>query len=95
MKIDSDTLHKIAHLARLEIRPHEEADMVSNLEKVLTWMEQLNEVDTTHVAPLIHMSEALNVLRPDEARATMTHDEALANAPKHDGTYFAVPKVIE
>ena len=69
--------------------------MINNLEKVLTWMEQLNEVDTNHVAPLTHMSEAVNVLRPDEARSTMTRDEALANAPKHDGTYFAVPKVIE
>lgn len=95
MKINSETLHKIAHLARLDVRPEEEADMINNLEKVLTWMEQLNEVDTNHVAPLTHMSEAVNVLRPDEDRSTMTRDEALANAPKHDGTYFAVPKVIE
>lgn len=95
MKIDHDALHKIAHLARLEIRPEEEKDMLQNLEKVLTWMEQLNEVDTDHVAPLLHMSEEINVFREDLAKQTISREQGLLNAPSHNEAFFRVPKVIE
>ena len=95
MKIDQTALHKIANLSRLEIKPSEEAEMLKSLEDVLTWMEQLNELDTTNVEPLRHMSEAVNVLREDVISEPISHEQALKNAPKHNGTFFLVPKVIE
>jgi aspartyl-tRNA(Asn)/glutamyl-tRNA(Gln) amidotransferase subunit C len=94
MKIDQDTLHKIAHLARLELNQGEEAAMITKLESVLNWMEQLNEVDTEHVEPLTHMTLELNAFREDIPHKTITREEALSNAPKHDDKYFRVSKVM-
>ena len=93
MKIDQETLHKIAHLARLEIKPEEEPEMLKKLEGVLNWMEQLNEIDTENVQPLTHMTQELNAFREDKPKILITRDEGLANAPKQDGKYFRVSKV--
>ena len=95
MKVDHETLHKIAHLARLEVRPEEEADLLQSLNGVLTWMEQLNEVDTTDVEPLTHISTEVNALRNDVAGDHLSREQALANAPQHDSQFFKVPKVLE
>ena len=95
MKVDQETLQKIAHLARLELRPGEEAAMMDSLNEVLTWMEQLNELDTTGVEPLTHISAELNVLRDDVVSQQLPREQALENAPAQEGPYFQVPKVIE
>lgn len=95
MKVDKDALQKIAHLARLEVRPEEEADLLNSLNEVLTWMEQLNEVDTTGVEPLTHISHEMNVLREDIVANQLPREQALANAPQHDGQFFEVPKVMD
>lgn len=95
MKIDQEALRRIAHLARLEIKESEEETLLSSLIEVLTWMEQLNELDTTGVEPLTHLSEAIGGLRDDVAKETLTHKQALVNAPKRDEDYFQVPKVLE
>ena len=95
MKVDSEALQKIAHLARLDVRPEEEADLLNSPNGVLTWMEQLNEVDTTGVEPLTHISDETNVLRDDVVGNHLPRERALANAPQHDGQFFEVPKVLE
>lgn len=96
MKVDTETLHKIAHLARLEVNPDEEAGLLNSLNSVLDWMEQLNEVDTTGVEPLMHMSEEIdNVLRADMIANQLPRDQALINAPDHDEQFIKVPKVME
>ena len=95
MKIDHDTLHKLAHLARLELKPGEEEALLASLENVLTWMEQLDELDTEGVEPLTHVTGEVNNWREDEAENRLTRQQALANAPRQDGTYLKVPKVIE
>ena len=96
MKVDTETLHKIAHLARLEVSPDEETELLSSLNSVLDWMEQLNEVDTTGVVPLMHMSEEIdNVLRGDTVANQLSRDQALTNAPDHDEQFIKVPKVME
>jgi len=95
MKIDQEALRRIAHLARLEIKESEEEALLSSLTEVLTWMEQLNELDTTGVEPLTHLTEAVGGLRDDVAKETLTHEQALVNAPKRDADYFRVPKVLE
>lgn len=96
MKVDTDTLHKIAHLARLMVQPEEEAQLLSSLNSVLDWMEQLNEVDTTGVDPLTHMSELdeVIVLRADVVTNQLTRAQALTNAPDHDEQFFKVTKVL-
>jgi aspartyl-tRNA(Asn)/glutamyl-tRNA(Gln) amidotransferase subunit C len=95
MQVDKEALHKIAHLARLEVRPEEEADLLNSLNEVLNWMEHLNEVDTTGVEPLTHISGETNVLREDEVKNQLPREQALANAPQHDGQFFEVPKVMD
>jgi aspartyl-tRNA(Asn)/glutamyl-tRNA(Gln) amidotransferase subunit C len=95
MKVDHETLHKIAHLARLEVRPEEEQPLIDSLNDVLTWMEQLNEIDTTGVEPLTHISAELNVLREDVVAHQLPREQALKNAPDKTESYFQVPKVIE
>ena len=94
MKIDLETIQKIAHLARLELTPTEQNEMVASLGSVLDWMEQLNEVDTEGVVPLTHMTQEINAFSEDVAFKTITRAEGLANAPKKDETYFRVPKVM-
>ncbi|WP_080237509.1 Asp-tRNA(Asn)/Glu-tRNA(Gln) amidotransferase subunit GatC [Spirosoma rigui] len=95
MKVDQEALQKIAHLARLEVRPEEEAELLNSLNGVLTWMEQLNEVDTTGVEPLTHISSETNVLRDDVVGNHLPRQQALANAPQHDEQFFEVPKVLD
>ncbi len=95
MKIDNDTVDKIAHLARLEFNSEEKAAMVKDMNNMLGFIDKLNELDTTNVEPLIYMSNEVNVLREDDVMHDITQQEALKNAPKHDSDYFKVPKVIE
>lgn len=94
MNIDLKTIQDIAHLSRLEFDEANASNMLQDFNKILTWMEKLNEVDTNNVEPLIHMSAEVNVLREDEAKVTMTHAEALQNAPKKDSDYIRVPKFV-
>ncbi len=95
MKIDKELLHKIAHLSRLDFNEQDEQKMLHSMNSILDWVEQLNEVDTTQVMPLTHMSEETNTLREDIAKEPLSHERGLKNAPRKDSDYFRVPKVIE
>ena len=95
MTIDKETVEKVAHLARLELSETEKQDMIQDMSKILDFMAKLNELDTTGVEPLVYMTNGANVLREDVVKQTITHEEALENAPKHDKDYFLVAKVIE
>ena len=94
MKIDKDLILKLEHLARLQLTEEEQASMISDLNNILKMVEKLNEVDTEGVEPLTHMTEAVNVFRKDEVKNQLAREEALKNAPKTDGEFFQVPKVI-
>ncbi len=93
--IDEVTVDKIAHLARLELTATEKEEMITDMNKILGFMDKLNEIDTKGVEPLIYMTDAVNVFRKDEIKQEITHEEALQNAPKHDEDYFLVAKVID
>ncbi|MCF8284403.1 MAG: Asp-tRNA(Asn)/Glu-tRNA(Gln) amidotransferase subunit GatC [Sphingobacteriales bacterium] len=95
MKIDKDLVDKIAHLARLEFQDEQKVKIEEDLNRILSFMESLNEVDTSAVAPLIYLSDEVNVFRADVVKQEITHEEALRNAPKKDSDYFRVPKVID
>jgi aspartyl-tRNA(Asn)/glutamyl-tRNA(Gln) amidotransferase subunit C len=95
MKIDKASIKKIAHLARLEFDESSAEKMSKDMSQILDWVEQLNEVDTTEVAPLTTMSSEVNVMREDQVGAHLDHEAALKNAPKRDSDYFRVPKVLD
>ncbi len=95
MKIDIDTLKKIAHLARLEFDEKGVEKMTRDMTQILDWVEQLNEVDTEGVEPITTMSSEVNVLREDKVGQHLSHEDGLKNAPQRDSDYFRVPKVME
>lgn len=95
MKIDTETLHKMAHLARLEIKPGDEEKLLKEMSAMVSFVEKLNEVNTEGVEPLTTMSHEVNALREDEVKPHLPHQEALKNAPQKDNDYFRVPKVLE
>ena len=95
MKIDKETLHKMAHLSRLEINPQDEEKLLKEMSSIVSFVEKLNEVNTDGIEPLTTMSTEINALREDEVKPHMPHDEALKNAPKKDADFFRVPKVLE
>lgn len=94
MKLSPETIDKIAHLARLEVHVDEKQGLLDDMSKILTFMDKLNEVDTSGIEPLIYMNDEINVLREDEINQEISRDMALKNAPKEDGKFFRVAKVI-
>jgi aspartyl-tRNA(Asn)/glutamyl-tRNA(Gln) amidotransferase subunit C len=94
MTITLETVRQIAELARLEFTPIEAEKMQADLNQILDWMDTLNELDTTDVEPLVHLSPEINQWREDIAQNTLPKEQALQNAPQRDGQYFKVPKVI-
>ena len=95
MKIDNETVDKIAHLARLEFENEAKQEIIKDMNNMLSFIDKLNELDTQNVEPLIYMSDEVNVMREDDVKHEITQDEALKNAPKKDSDYFKVPKVLE
>ena len=92
MEIDNDLLRKIAKMAKLSLKDEEATR--KDLCNIVTWAEQLKDVDTSHIEPLPNMSHETNVLREDEdSSPSLPHDQALFNAPSKDTDYFRVPKV--
>jgi len=87
-------IEDLANLSRLEFNDQEKTDIKKDLEKMIRFVEKLNELNTTGVEPLLHMSSNLNILRNDEIQGSVTREEALKNAPDQDGVFFKVPKVI-
>jgi aspartyl-tRNA(Asn)/glutamyl-tRNA(Gln) amidotransferase subunit C len=94
-KIDIKTVDEIAHLARLDFNDASKTEILNDLNRMLAWVDKLNELDTENVEPLIYMTEEKNILREDEPEITISQKEALKNAPKKDSDYFKVPKVID
>lgn len=95
MDITNELIDKLADLAKLEFEGKEKEHIKSDMTKVLKFVDQLNALDTTAIEPLIFISGTENVLRPDEVQHTITHEEALLNAPKKDSDYFRVPKFLD
>lgn len=94
MEIDDITIEKIASLSKLHFDGKQKEAIKNDMNKMLDFIGKLEEVDTEGIAPLIHMTEDVNVLRADDAISDITQKEALKNAPKKDSTYFKMPKVL-
>ena len=95
MVVNDALVDKLADLARLSFNDTEKAAIKNDLQKMIQFVEKLNELDTTGVEPLLHMSGNVNVLREDEVKGSISSAEGLKNAPLHDGQFFKVPKVIK
>jgi aspartyl-tRNA(Asn)/glutamyl-tRNA(Gln) amidotransferase subunit C len=95
MEIDAKLVDQLAHLARLEFDEKEKTAIRADLAKMVAFVEKLKEVDTSGVEPLLHISDAVNVLREDRVQGSISREEALLNSPVADDTFFKVPKVIK
>jgi aspartyl-tRNA(Asn)/glutamyl-tRNA(Gln) amidotransferase subunit C len=95
MEVTDQLVENLAGLSRLKFNEKEKAEIRQDLQKMISFVEKLNEVDTTGIEPLLHMSEVTNVYREDIVQGSMGREEALANAPAADNQYFKVPKVIK
>ena len=95
MDVNDELIDKLANLARLQFNAEEKEEIKNDLQKMIGFIDKLNELDTTGVEPLLHMSDNVNVLREDEVSRMISREEALKNAPLHDDEFFKVPKVIK
>jgi aspartyl-tRNA(Asn)/glutamyl-tRNA(Gln) amidotransferase subunit C len=85
----------VAHLARLALTPDEEQRFGAQLSQVLGYIEKLKEVDVSEVEPTAHAVPLVNVTRADELRPSLSHEDALRNAPSKANGLFVVPKIVE
>lgn len=95
MQLTDDLIDQLASLSKLRFDADEKAAMRVDFQRMLDFVEVLTEVDTEGVAPLIHMTEAVNDLRPDQPDAPLSSDEMLGQAPSARPPFFVVPKVVE
>ena len=95
MEVNDALIDKLAHLARLKFNEAEKQEIKNDLQRMIVFVEKLNELDLENVEPLLHMSSEINVLREDEIKGSITRSEAMKNAPLHDDQFFKVPKVIK
>jgi len=95
MEVNDTLVDKLAHLARLRFEDAEKEEIKNDLQKMIVFVEKLNELDTTGVEPLLHMTDEINVLREDQIEGSISREDALRNAPLHDEQFFKVPKVIK
>ncbi|TMI74477.1 MAG: Asp-tRNA(Asn)/Glu-tRNA(Gln) amidotransferase subunit GatC [Bacteroidetes bacterium] len=95
MEVNDALVQKLARLARLRFDDAEKEEIKNDLQRMIAFVEKLNELDLEGVQPLMHMTDEVNVLREDEVTGSITREEALKNAPAHDDQFFKVPKVIK
>lgn len=95
MALDKDTVRGIARLARLKVAESELDKLAGELNNIVTWVEQLDSVDTEGVEPMTSVVEVSLPMREDEVTDGGYADRVLANAPDRVGDFYAVPKVVE
>jgi aspartyl-tRNA(Asn)/glutamyl-tRNA(Gln) amidotransferase subunit C len=99
-KVTVEEVERVAELAHLELAAEETPHMLKDLNAILDYVAELNELDTKGVAPLAQVSELLDaagagVLRSDAVQSSLDRAEVLSQAPETDQVFFKVPKVIE
>lgn len=95
MEVNEALVDKLANLARLTFDATAKEEIRNDLQKMIQFVEKLNELDTTGIEPLLHLSDNINVLRADEVKVSITREAGLQNAANHDEKFFKVPKVIK
>lgn len=95
MAVDNDMVRQIAFLARLKVEPEKLEETKEEFNKILNWVEELDEVNTDSVEPLVSVNNESLSLREDNITSGQQADKVLANAPVKEFGYFVVPKVVE
>lgn len=95
MEVTDALISNLAKLSRLHFDEKETEMIRKDLQQMIGFVDKLQELDTTGVEPLLHMSNRINVLRDDEVQGSVSREQALKNAPDSDGVFFKVPKVIK
>src|SRR5580693_7634928 len=94
MKVDAHMVDKLADLAKLEFDEEGKKEIIKDLNRMVEFIEKLEELDTSNVEPLIYMTEDTNVMREDVVKQEISQHEALKNAPLKDSDYIKVPKKV-
>ncbi|NJM56537.1 MAG: Asp-tRNA(Asn)/Glu-tRNA(Gln) amidotransferase subunit GatC [Synechococcales cyanobacterium RU_4_20] len=92
--LDKDQVHRVAHLARLELQPQEEVQFARQLSSIIDYFEQLSELDTNNVVPTTRAIEVSNVTRVDSLQPALNREQLLECAPDREGDFFRVPKIL-
>lgn len=95
MQVNDEQVEHLARLSRLRFTDAEKQEIRQDLEQMIQFVHKLNEVDTTGLEPVLHMSTEMNCLREDVVKGSITAAEALKNATNPQGHFFTVPKVIK
>jgi len=95
MEVTDALVDKLAHLSRLEFNVADKEEIKNDLQRMISFVEKLDELDLEETKPLLHMSSNVNVLREDDVKGSISREQAMKNAPAHDDQFFKVPKVIK
>jgi len=95
MEVTTALVEKLANLSRLYFTDEEIQACTADLQDMVSFVDKLNEVDTTGVLPILHMGDAVNALREDVVKGSVSREEALLNSPIKDTQFFKVPTVIK
>jgi aspartyl-tRNA(Asn)/glutamyl-tRNA(Gln) amidotransferase subunit C len=95
VKITRQEVEHVARLARLGLSGEEIERMRAQLDAILSYVDKLNELETRDVPPTSHVLPVTNILREDAIRPSLSQEEALANAPDRQETFFRVPRILE
>ncbi|WEK37648.1 MAG: Asp-tRNA(Asn)/Glu-tRNA(Gln) amidotransferase subunit GatC [Candidatus Pseudobacter hemicellulosilyticus] len=95
MELNDAFVENLANLARLQFSNEEKGIIRTDLQRMIRFVDKLNELNTEGVAPLLHMTDRVDVLREDAVQGSVSRAEGLKNAPDTDGVFFRVPKVIK
>jgi len=95
MKITLQEVEHVARLARLELTAEEKERMRAQLDSILSYIDKLNELDTSAIEPTSHVLPMTNVFREDEVTSSLVQDAVLANAPDRHDRFFRVPRILE
>lgn len=94
MEVNEALIENLANLSRLHFTDEEKIEIKSDLQRMIAFIDKLNELNTEGVEPVLHMSDGSNVYREDVVEGSIPREEGLKNAPDTDGVFFKVPKVI-
>ena len=95
MKVNKETIEHVANLARLNLTEQEKEKLTTEMESIISYVDKLNELDTSEVLPTAHVIPVKNVFREDKAEKSYDREKILANAPSAEDGCFKVPKVVE
>ena len=94
-KIGQEQVRQMARLSRIKLSEAEVEQFAAQLSDILSYVEQLNELNTDNVEPTTHPLRMSNIFRADQVGESLSKEQALLNAPQREGDFFAVPKVLE